>query len=551
MRNTMLAAPLAVLASFIHVAHAAMPAKQPRLRVLGTYESGLFNVGGAEIPTYDPVTRRSFVVNAGSATVDVLDLRNPKKPTKLGSLDIVADLAPRSVGAANSVDARFGILAVAVEAEPKQDDGWVAFYSTLSLDLLAVVPAGALPDMVTFSENGRYVLTANEGEPDDDYANDPEGTVTIIDLSRIGGSNAVKTVRFDEFNIGAPRHDELPADVRIYGPGATVAQDLEPEYITTDGETAWVTLQENNAIAVIDIRTARVEKVFALGFKDHSRAANKLDASDDDGAIRIRRWPVFGMYQPDAIANFRAGGRHYLVTANEGDTRDYDGYAEEERVADLALDPVAFPNAAELQDDANLGRLTVTTAQGDTDGDGDFDKLFVPGGRSFSIWNARTGALVFDSGAELEQLIANLLPDEFNSNNDENDSFESRSDNKGPEPEGLALGVVRDRLYAFVGLERIGGILTLDLTDPRNPGYVDYVNNRRFRDAAGDPVPTCAAFDPPESDDLDDCVAPNPAAGDLGPEGLEFVPAHQAPRGKPLVIVGNEVSGTTTVYELR
>ncbi len=551
MKGTMLAAPLAVLASFIHVAHAAQPAKAPKLRVLGTHASGLFNVGGAEIPAYDPVTRRSFVVNAGSATVDVLDLRNPKQPTKVGSLDIVADLAPRSVGAANSVDARFGMLAVAVEADPSQDDGWVAFYSTLTLELLAVLPAGALPDMVTFSETGRYVLAANEGEPDDDYLNDPEGTVTIIDLARIGLSDAVKTVRFDEFNAGGPRHRELPADVRIYGPGARVAQDLEPEYVTTDGKTAWVTLQENNAIAVIDIRTARVKKVFALGFKDHSRAVNKLDASDDDGAIRIRRWPVFGMYQPDAIANFKVGDKHYLITANEGDTRDYDGYSEEERVSDLTLDPAAFPDAAALQEDANLGRLTVTTSQGDTDGDGDFDRLYVPGGRSFSIWNARTGARVFDSGAELEQLLANLLPDEFNANHEENGSLDNRSDNKGPEPEGLTLGKVSGRLYAFIGLERIGGILTLDLTDPRNPEFVDYVNNRVFRDAAGEPVRTCAAFDPPDSEEIDDCVAPNPAAGDLGPEGLVFVPAHAAPRGKPLLVVGNEVSGTTTVYEVR
>jgi len=542
MNSMMLAAPLAVLASFIHVAHAAMPAKQPKLRVLGTYESGLFNVGGAEITAFDSISRRSFVVNAGSATVDVLDLRNPKKPTKVGSLDIVADLAPRSVGGANSVDVRRGMLAVAVEAEPKQDVGWVAFYSTQTLELLAVLPAGALPDMVTFDEGGRYALAANEGEPDTTYTNDPEGTVTIIDLTRIGHANATKTVRFDDFNVGGSRHDELPADLRIYGPGATVAQDLEPEYITTDGETAWVTLQENNAVAVIDIRTARVKKVFALGFKDHSKSRNKLDASDDDGAIRIRRWPVFGMYQPDSIANFKVGDKHYLITANEGDTRDYDGYSEEERVADLTLDPTAFPNAAELQEDANLGRLTVTTSQGDTDGDGDFDRLYVPGGRSFSIWNARTGALVFDSGAELEQLLANHLPDEFNANHEENDSFDNRSDNKGPEPEGLTLGKVKGRLYAFVGLERIGGILTLDLSDPRNPGYVDYVNNRSFRDAAGAPVPTCADVD---------CVRPNPAAGDLGPEGLEFVPAHQAPRGKPLLIVGNEVSGTTTVYEIR
>ena len=440
------AAPMAVLASFVHVAMAAQPARHPRLRVLGTYESGLFNVGGAEIPTYDPITRRSFVVNAGSATVDVLDLRNPSKPTRLGSLDIVADLAPRPVGAANSVDARFGILAVAVEAVPKQHDGWVAFYSTLTLELLAVVPAGALPDMVTFSENGRYVLAANEGEPDTSYTDDPEGTVTIIDLLRFGRPGFTRTVRFDDFNEGAARHGELPPDVRIYGPGASVAQDLEPEYITTDGDTAWVTLQENNAIAVVDIRTGRVRKVFALGYKDHSKAANKLDASDDDGAIRIRRWPVFGMYQPDGIANFRTGDKQYLITVNEGDTRDYDAFGEEERVAELALDPVAFPNAGTLQQDGNLGRLTVTTTQGDTDSDGDFDRLYVPGGRSFSIWNARTGALVFDSGAELEQLLANLLPGEFNANHEENDSLDNRSDNKGPEPEGITLGIVRGTL---------------------------------------------------------------------------------------------------------
>ena len=516
MRPKTLAAPLAVLASFIQVAAYAQPAKHPRLRVLGTHESGLFNVGGAEIPTYDPITRRSFVVNAGSATVDVLDLRNPSRPTRVGSLDIVADLAPRSVGSANSVDARFGILAVAVEAEPKQDDGWVAFYSTLTLELLTVVPAGALPDMVTFSGSGRYVLAANEGEPDTTYTNDPEGTVTIIDLLRFGQPEFTKTVRFDAFNTGGTRHEELPADVRIYGPGASVAEDLEPEYITTDGNTAWVTLQENNAIAVIDIRTARVRKVFALGYKDHSKARNKLDASDDDGAIRIRRWPVFGMYQPDAIANFRSGEKHYLITVNEGDAREYDAFAEEARVADLSLDPSAFPNAAFLQQDGNLARLTVTTTQGDTGADGDFDRLYVPGGRSFSIWNARTGALVFDSGAELEQLIANLLPAEFSANHEENDSFDNRSDNKGPEPEGVTLGMVRGTLYAFIGLERVGGILVLDLTDPANPEFVDYHNNRRFRDAAGEPVP-----------------------------------ARDAPRGTPLVIVGNDVSGTTTVYEFR
>ncbi len=521
----------------------------PRLRVLGTYESGLFNVGGAEIPTYDPLTRRAFVVNAGSATVDVLDLRNPSDPTKVRSLDIIADLAPRSIGAANSLDTRFGILAVAVEADPRQDNGYIAFYSTVTLQLLGVAPAGALPDMVTFSENGRYVLVANEGEPDTDYINDPEGTVTIIDLLRLGQHGFSRTVRFTDFNVGGPRHGELPSDVRIYGPNASVAQDLEPEYITTDGETAWVTLQEANAIAVIDIRTARVKKIFALGFKDHSKPQNKLDASDRDDAINIANWPVFGMYQPDAIETFEHNGKRYLITANEGDSRDYDAFSEEERVKDLDLDPTAFPNADELQEDEAIGRLTVTSALGDADGDGKFEKLFVLGARSFSIWNAATGALVFDSGAELEQILANLLPDEFNSNHEENDSLDNRSDNKGPEPEGVTLGRVKGKLYAFLGLERIGGILVLDLTDPKSPAFVDYLNNRHFRDDAGEPIATCDEFEPADSDDIGDCVRPNPAAGDLGPEGIKFVPAAQSPTRKPLLVVGNEVSGTTTVFE--
>jgi hypothetical protein len=339
--------------------------------------------------------------------------------------------------------------------------------------------------------------------------------------------------------------------VRVFGPNASVAQDLEPEYIAVHGNTAYVTLQEANAIAVIDIREASVRKIVALGFKNHSLPGNELDASDDDDTIRIANWPVFGMYQPDAVAAFSVGGKKYLITANEGDARDYDAFAEEDRVSDLTLDPEAFPDASTLADDANLGRLTVTNTLGDTDGDDDFDQLYAFGARSFSIWNAASLTRVFDSGSELEHTLANLLPADFNSNHEENDSFDNRSDNKGPEPEGVTVGWVGDRPYAFIGLERIGGIIVYDLSEPEAPLFVDYVNNRRFRDHKGEPIATCAEFDPPESDDIDDCVRPNPAARDLGPEGIKFVPALQSPTRKPLVIVGNEVSGTTTVYEFR
>jgi hypothetical protein len=379
---------------------------------------------------------------------------------------------------------------------------------------------------VTFSPNGRYVLVANEGEPNDDYDVDPEGSVSIIDLSSGVGNltqNDVQTASFTKFNN--QRIDPL---IRIFGPNASIAQDLEPEYIAVseDSQLAWVTLQENNALAIIDIPSAEVIALRSLGLKDHSQPGNALDASDRDDAINIATWPVYGMYLPDAIAAFTIRGQQYLITANEGDARDYDGYAEEERIKDLDLDPTAFPNAADLQEDEAIGRLTVTTAQGDVDGDGDFDALWAFGARSFSIWS-RQGNLVYDSGDAFEQITAASLPDGFNATNDENDSFDNRSDNKGPEPEGVVVGVVNGRTYAFIGLERVGGIMVYDVTNPASPHFVDYVNTRDF---SGDPEAG--------------------TAGDLAPEGLTFVPASDSPTGNPLLIVGYEVSGTVTIFNI-
>ena len=288
-------------------------------------------------------------------------------------------------------------------------------------------------------------LTANEGEPDDDYIIDPEGSVSIIKIKKGGAAKLkqknVKTASFAPFN--SIKDDLVAAGVRIFGPGASVAKDLEPEFLTVDkgSKTAWVTLQENNAIAEIDIKKAKVKKIFALGTKDHSVVGNGLDASNKDDEINIAPWPVHGLYQPDSIASYQVKGVTYLVTANEGDARDYDGFSEEARVKDLVLDPTAFPDAATLQLEENLGRLKTTTADGDTDGDGDFDELFSYGARSFSIWTT-DGDLVFDSGDEFEATTAFKFPFDFNSTNDENDSFDNRSDDKGPEPEGVVLGEI-------------------------------------------------------------------------------------------------------------
>jgi myo-inositol-hexaphosphate 3-phosphohydrolase/sugar lactone lactonase YvrE len=924
------------------------------LNPIGTYATALFDEGAAEIPAYDPGSQRLFVVNAGGSQVDVFDLSDPTNPALIASIDTSA------FGSPNSVAVKNGILAIAVENDDKQANGEVWLYrASAQLSNLVNprtrVEVGALPDMLAFSPDGQTILVANEGEPNDDYTVDPEGSISIIDISQGLNAVTVQIAGFGSFNDQADALREagvkLKGDV---GTDRTVAQDLEPEYVafSPDGATAWVTLQEANAVAVVDVATATVTDVKPLGFKDYSaeitgqletftfndlpslgttpagqelflggfsglfytgvaangnlqfvthtdrgpngepteagrpfllpdfnpeivrfelnqntgalliterigltqadgmpltglpniniegatgntpfndeipvdlfgnpiapldnfgadlegivvagdgsfwmvdeyRPAiyqfdstgkllerfvpegtaaaagqpegtfgaealpsvlaqrrqnrgfealaldgesqklyafvqsplrnpvtvsnselnglnnvrivefdlatetvtgeylyrldnpnlgtpgntrpdkigdavyigageflvaerdddaldsdplsniekwvyrfsldgatnilgqdglfdlgagvsksldqmtaeeltqvgvnpiaktltadlalagynavekveglawvdgalallndndfqvagitlngdgtftpdpnpepvvlgllplqpNQLDASDQDEAINIQSWPVFGLFQPDSIGAYAFNGETFYVTANEGDARDYDGFSEEARIKDVILDPTAFPNAAELQSDEQIGRLSITTELGDTDGDGDFDQLYSYGGRSFSIWNS-AGNLVFDSGDAFEQMTAQIYPEFFNASNS-NNTFDNRSDDKGPEPEGLVLGEINGRTYAFIGLERIGGVMVYDVSNPTSPEFIQYLNNRDFS----------AEVETAE-------------AGDLGPEGLTFISSADSPNGVPLLVVANEISGTTTVYEI-
>ena len=496
------------------------PADTVSLQEISTYATGLFDESAAEISAFDPKTQRLFVVNANSGRIDVLDVGQGLT----GNTDI--DLSAHGAGA-NSVAFNNDVLAVAVEDYDKQGPGKVVFFNAEGT-LLNSVDVGALPDMLTFTPDGTKVLVANEGEPNDDYTNDPEGSVSVIDISGGIGAATVTTAGFTAFNDEAAALMEK--GVRIFGPDASLAQDMEPEYITVspDSATAWISCQENNAIAQLDLATDTITAIFPLGFKDHTLPGNGMDVSNKDDGINIATWPVLGMYLPDAIASFKINGTVYLISANEGDSRDYDGFSEEARVGDVTLDETAFSNAATLQMTENLGRLKITSTLGDTDGDGDFDQLYSYGARSFSIWKPTPDgmALIFDSGDSFEQIIAAQMPELFNASNDDNEA-DDRSDDKGPEPEGVTVGVIQGHTYAFIGLERVGGIMVYDISDPASPQFIEYVNNR---DVSGDPE--------------------SGTAGDLGPEGLLFIPAHESPTGTPLLMVTSEVSGTTTMYEI-
>jgi Choice-of-anchor I domain len=485
-------------------------AKQPKqigLTAIGRYSAGP-GIERAEIAAYDPATRRIFSINPTLSRVDVLDISDPSDPTLTFTIPLG--------GRPNSVAFHRGIVAVAVENAVKTDPGFVKFFDANGT-LLSTVTVGALPDMLIFTPNGRRLLVANEGEPNDAYTVDPEGSVSIIDMT-VGAANLTQAdVRTAAFKDSIPKTNA--SSIRKYGPGATLAQDLEPEYIAVshDSKTAWVTLQENNALAILDIEAGMFTQLVGLGFKDHSQRGSGLDASDADGGINIANWPVFGIYQPDAVESYRVRGLTYLVMVNEGDTRAFTGFNEEVRVssASYMLDPATFPNAAILKQNTNLGRLTVTNATGDTDGDGDFDQILVPGGRSFSIRTA-DGKLVFDSGDDFERITAAQVPAAFNSNGTAA-TFDTRSDNKGPEPEGIVLGKAFGRTYAFIGLERTAGLMVYDVSDPFHPNFVQYVNT---------------------------------SPDDISPEGLLFIKEDDSPNGKPLLVVSHEISSTTTIFEI-
>jgi hypothetical protein len=459
---------------------------------------GLGGSGAAEITTFDPATKQLFAVN-NSATankIDVIDLSNPAAPILSKSIPLAT-----YGGYVNSLDVYDGKLAAAIESINKQQNGKVVVFNTTTLAEVKVIEVGALPDMVTYSKDGKYILTANEGEPNDAYTTDPEGSVSIIKVA----DYTVKTVNFAAFE------SQLAAltakGFRIYGPGKNFLKDIEPEYIaiSDDSKTAWVTLQENNAIAELDIVGGVFKKITPLGFKDYGAAGNEIDPSDRDTKVEFRLAAnVFGMYQPDAISQYTYNGIPYLFTANEGDAREYAGFTEMRRVGASAhvLDATKFPNASTLKTDAQIGRLNTTTTLGDTDGDGDFDAIYTLGARSFSVWNGLTGDQVFDSKNELDKkaLESQVYDD-------------GRSDDKGTEPEAVTVGKVGSKQIAIVGLERADAFAIYDITIPTAPVFVKLVKT-----------------------------------GDA-PEGVLFIPAGKSPIQQSLIVVSSENDGFVKIYK--
>ncbi len=500
---------------------APVPNKQIELSYIGSYDpSGSANAS-SEIVVFDSATKRLFIISALQNRLDIADFSNPSSMQPITSIDMTP------YGGITSVAVRNGIVAASAPNANQQLNGSVVIFNTDGV-FQKQVTVGALPDMITFTPDGKKIMTANEGQPNDSYTVDPEGSVSIIDITGGIGSltqGNVTTLDFTSFN--AQTAALVAAGVRKGFPGSTLSQDLEPEYIafSTTGDTAWVILQEANAFAVVNLKTNTVADIWSLGKKDHSLPGNGFDASDVGTNAHIANWPVKGIYMPDGIATYQVNGTTYIVGANEGDDREYSAFNERLRVnsPSYVLDSATFPHAEILKKDYNLGRLRVTRASGDTDGDGDFDEINLIGGRSFSIWNTATKSVVYDSKDDFEQYLSKTpqFAAIFNADHESN-TPRSRSTSKGPEPEGLALASIAGKQYAFIGLERQGGVMVYDITNPASVNFVDYKNPRNL----------------------------NTYGGDNGPEGIIYVPGSQSPDSNHYIIVANEISGTLSIYKI-
>lgn len=500
---------------------------------LGGYTSGISCLDGGvtEILSYDYVNHKAWVVNGMAGTLEILDLSELDKDSEVTSVSI--DIGAMAEEAADgfsygdmtsvSINSEAGIAAVALQHSEYDKNGYVALLSTDG-ELLAMLEAGCQPDMVTFTPDGSRILAANEGEPRNGYGEgvtDPCGSVTVIeaDYSSLSESSCIN-VDFTDFDS---RRDELAESGILFVKDALPSVDFEPEYIAADNSKAYIALQESNAIAVLYLESLSYDGVYPLGFKDLSLEENAVDLVKDGAYLANTYENAVGAYMPDGISIYRHDGITYLLTANEGDAREW-GAEENEYCNEIKAELTASDGT--VAEDIRVLDSAVT--DGIPEG-----KTALYGARSFSIYRADENGLtqVFDSGSQLEAITAEFAPEYFNCSNDD-DEADSRSQKKGPEPESVVVGTVGDRTYAFVALERFGGIAAFDITIPENAEFAGYVNTRDF------------------SEEMELNEEHTHFESDISPEGLCFVNAEHSPTGSPLLLGAFEVSGTVAAYSV-
>ena len=501
--------------------------------------------GSGEIATFHPGSKRIFATNGVKNAIDIFDISNVAAPKKVGSLS----LSPYGNDVTSVAAGRDVVVAAVLVTEtfsatgaPSTPNGKLVVFDTNGKVLSSPDILGVLPDSVTFAPNGTTALVAIEGQPvcakddpattakeDTDYlkASDPEGGVSIVDLTN-PAAPVVKFAGFKQFNVAQMKAKGIAVSSVVNN----VAKDFEPEFITAvDNKYAYVTIQEANAIGKLDIEAASFESVTRAFESKLSVIAR--DTSDRDSGAGLRNYAnVVGASQPDAIASFKVGSGHYFVTANEGDAREYTCLNDDLRGSSLKVDSRRFPNWSTLSANAALGRAKVNPTIGDRDGDGDIDTIHLRGSNSMTMY--RNGIALWDSGELLDQIqikafgVANINGSHSLSSDKSTMNYvgQDRSDDKGSEPEGVAVGMVGNTRVAILGLERMTALAVFDITQPRSPVFQEWLQM----------LPAKAT--------------PAKDVKHWSPEGIVFVSADKSPSGKALIITSYELSGSISIHQI-
>ncbi len=498
------------------------------------YDAGMTNADGGvmEIVDFNTVAGWAYAVNGQTGNLTAIAVKDMADSESVDLLD-GNDIDVKSIVEANCEGFTYGDmtsvavsadgtkLAAAVQAEGYADNGRVAVFTCNADGTLTFEQAyetGVQPDMVTFTPDDSRILTANEGEPREGYADgevDPAGSVTLITVA----DGTAVNVDFTAYDSNEERQELIDAGI-VMKKDAVPSEDLEPEYIAAGNDTAYITLQEANAIAVIDLDSLKVAGIYSAGYEDYSTTAVDIDKKDEAYNPAVYE-SLRGIRMPDGVALYSVDGVDYIVTANEGDSREWGDYLNEDE-RDFG-DGQTSPTGKITAENSGLTGKVVFFDSSDYDGlDSGLDYVF--GGRSFTVFRADKSGLteIYDSGSDFEAKTAEYIPENFNCSNDDK-SLDDRSGKKGPESESITVGTVGERTYAFIGLERVGGVMVYDITDPAETVYVNYINSRDF------------------SEDI---------AGDDSPEGLCFIPAADSADGNAYLLAACEVSGTVAAYEL-
>lgn len=545
MKKTIFVGALALGALILPSVVPANAAATLNVNLLATISSGSGEMG-AEIPAYHAASKRIFATNGATNQIDIYDIANPSAPKKLKSVSLTAygnNLTSVAAGL-NSIVAVVGTNPTfGADGTPVVAEGKAVVMDRNGKVISSVSVRGFQPDAVTFTPNGLTAIVAIEAEPicatdnpattsneSTDYtkAIDGEGGVAIINLAN-PKSPRVKLANFNAFSVSDARSAGLVINKIVNN----VAKDVEPEYVTAVSDTkAFVTLQEANGIAELNLASGAVTKIYGAAVID--RSVVETDLSDKDKNTELITYPgVKSNSQPDAIASFQIGRDSYFATAGEGDSREWTCLTDDLRAGKLTVDSVNFANWAAQKVDAILGRAKVDPNAGDIDMDGDIDVVTTRGSRSMSIF--KNGTLLWDSGSLLEKTMiekfgfANINGSHVLNATDKTvlDYIgQDRSDDKGPEPEGVAVGMIGKLRVAVLGMERTSSLAFFDITNPAKPTLLSWQQ-----------------MQPLTSTSLN-------ASSAWSPEGVIFVPAEKSPNKKALVITSYEMSGSLTIHQL-